>query len=91
MLVQARAELGPGHGLFIRGCGAGLSWRRGKPLKHLDPTTWLWLNERTNEPVTFQLLLDDQVWAKGDNLVIEAGEQIEIMPDFDWPEIPKIS
>jgi hypothetical protein len=88
-IIEARAELGPGHSLFVRGQGAGLSWRQGTPLVQADPSTWIWANGRLEETVIFQLLLDDQIWAKGENLVLEAGRQIEITPDFDWPEIPR--
>jgi hypothetical protein len=90
-ILEARAELGPGHTLFVRGQGAGLSWQRGTPLLQVDPGTWIWPNDQPEEAVVCQLLLDDQIWAKGENLVLEAGDRVEIAPDFDWPEIPRTS
>jgi hypothetical protein len=88
-IIAARAELGTGHTLFVRGQGAGLSWVKGTPLCQVDPGTWIWANGRLEETVIFQLLLDDQIWAKGEKQVLQAGERIEIAPDFDWPEIPR--
>jgi hypothetical protein len=57
----------------------------------VDPGTWIWPHDRLEEKVTLQLLLDDQIWAKGENLVLESGVRIELTPDFDWPEIPRTS
>jgi hypothetical protein len=32
--------------------------------------------------VVFKLLLNDQVWAKGEDVVVEAGRKIEVVPVF---------
>lgn len=88
-IIEARAELGPGHALFVRGEGDGLSWRKGTPLVRVDPGTWTWESERLQEKVIFQLLLDDQIWARGEDIVLEAGRRIELAPEFEWPEIPR--
>jgi hypothetical protein len=55
----------------------------------VDPTTWIWADERLNGTIIFQLLLDDLIWARGENLMLEAGRRIELTPDFEWPEIPR--
>jgi hypothetical protein len=39
----------------------------------------------------FGLLLDDQIWAKGEQLILAPGNRLEVRPDFDWPEIPQIA
>lgn len=88
-ILEARAELGPGHSLFVRGQGAGLSWGKGTPLLQVDSATWIWANDHLEETVIFQLLLDDQIWAKGEKQVLQAGGRIETTPDFEWPEIPR--
>jgi len=89
--IEAEVELGPGHDLFIRGHGAGLSWHKGAPLKRVDATKWAWTAEYLDERIMFGLLLDDQIWAKGEQLLLNPGERLELRPDFDWPEIPRIS
>jgi hypothetical protein len=90
-LVEARLELGPGNTLFIRGEGEGLSWHEGTPLKNIAPGTWTWYSPRPSCPITFQLLLNDLVWAKGQDLVLEPGGRLEVAPDFEWPEIPRFA
>jgi hypothetical protein len=32
--------------------------------------------------VVFKLLLNDQVWTKGEDAVVEAGRKIEVVPFF---------
>jgi len=90
-LVEAKLELGPGNGLFIRGEGEGLKWHEGQPLVRLDSRTWRWSSLRSESPIIFQLLLNDLVWAKGDDILLEPGARIELVPDFEWPEIPRVS
>jgi len=34
------------------------------------------------EKVVFKLWLNDQVWAKGEDVVVEAGRKIELVPSF---------
>jgi hypothetical protein len=90
-VVQAKLELGPGNGLFIRGEGEGLNWHQGQPLIRLDSSTWRWCSLRSESPITFQLLLNDLVWAKGADILLEPGAKVELVPDFEWPEIPRVS
>jgi hypothetical protein len=87
--VVARIELGPGNAVFIRGEGGGLNWHRGLRLDCIAPGAWIWFAKRLTDKVVFQLLLNDSVWAKGDNIVLEPGSRIELTPDFEWPEVPR--
>jgi hypothetical protein len=87
-LIVVRCELGAGYSLFIRGEGAGLRWNEGQRLKFIEPGLWVWFTEGSSEPVKFQLLLNDSVWARGEAAVLNPGEHLEITPDFEWPEIP---
>jgi hypothetical protein len=81
-LVKARIDVGLGNALFIRGQGNGLRWDKGQPLKCLAASTWIWSTNQAREKVEFKLLLNDQVWSEGANLVIEPGRQIEVTPSF---------
>jgi hypothetical protein len=87
--VAAAVELGTGNELFIRGQGGGLSWAKGQPLASQGHESWVWTAAAPQGKVEFQLLLNDQVWARGENLVIEAGQKVEVCPDFEWPDIPR--
>ena len=91
ILVEAHVELAFGQGLFIRGEGAGLSWQKGDALKNTAPGTWLWVAVRPQETVVFQLLLNDSVWARGENITVKPGERVLLEPDFEWPEIPRFA
>ena len=80
--VQAKIDVGFGNALFIRGEGAGLSWDKGVLMQCKEPSTWVWLATNANGPVLFKVLLNDQVWAAGENLTLQPGQRIEIQPVF---------
>jgi hypothetical protein len=90
-VVAVDLELGPNNSVFIRGQGCGLRWDRGQPLTCLGPWRWIWSAGPSEERVEFGLLLNDQVWARGEKIVLDPGHTIEITPDFEWPEIPKVA
>jgi hypothetical protein len=81
-IIQAKTDVGFGNSLFIRGQGDGLSWDQGLPLSCIDGSAWVWSTRRAQGKVVFKLLLNDQVWAKGEDVVVEAGRKIEIVPVF---------
>lgn len=90
-VVEAKLEVGAGNALFIRGEGGGLSWHRGQPLRRVDPQTWVWTSGHYGETIVFQLLLNDLVWAKGEDTMLEPGGRLSVTPDFEWPEIPRLA
>ena len=81
-IIQAKTDVGFGNSLFIRGQGDGLSWDKGLPLSCVDGSAWVWSTTGAKGKVVFKLLLNDQVWAKGEDVVVEAGRKIEIVPVF---------
>jgi hypothetical protein len=81
-VVEAHVDVGWGNTLFIRGEGGELNWDKGIPLACLDSRTWVWLYTRAEERVTFKLLINDEIWAEGDDLVLEPGGRVEIKPVF---------
>jgi hypothetical protein len=90
-VVAVDLELGANNAVFIRGKGCGLRWDRGQPLTCLGPKRWIWSAGPSDERVEFGLLLDDEVWARGEKMVLDPGRTIEITPDFEWPEIPRVA
>lgn len=80
--IAARVDIGLGNTLFIRGEGDGLSWEKGIPLACQDASTWVWSTRHANDKLVFKLLLNDVVWARGENLAVEAGRHIELRPQF---------
>jgi hypothetical protein len=81
-IIQAKTDVGFGNSLFIRGQGDGLSWDKGLPLSCVDGSAWVWSTKQAEGKVVFKLLLNDQVWAKGEDVVVEAGRKIEVIPKF---------
>lgn len=79
--IEAKIDVGFGNNLYVRGQGAGLSWEQGTPLKCLDGQTWQW-SAKAKSKLTFKLLLNDAVWAKGDDVVVTPGKKIAIVPSF---------
>jgi hypothetical protein len=79
--IEAKIDVGFGNNLFLRGQGAGLSWDRGIPLTCIDGKTWQW-SAAANDKLTFKLLLNDTVWAKGADLVATPGQKVEVAPAF---------
>ena len=79
--IEAKIDVGFGNTLYLRGQGPGLSWDRGVPCECVDRNTWRWTAPRA-EKLTFKLLLNDSVWARGADLVIRPGEKVEVVPAF---------
>lgn len=79
--IEAKIDVGFGNTLFLRGEGVGLSWTKGVPLTCVDGGTWKWTGD-AKEQVKFKLLLNDQVWSQGEDLVAAPGQKVEIAPAF---------
>jgi hypothetical protein len=79
--IEAKIDVGFGNSLYLRGEGLGLSWNQGIPLTNVDGNTWKWSGE-TKEQLKFKLLLNDQVWSQGEDLVATPGQRVEISPAF---------
>lgn len=79
--IEAKIDVGFGNTVYLRGQGPGLSWDRGVPCECVNGNTWRWTAPRA-EKLTFKLLLNDSVWAKGADLVIGPGEKVEVVPAF---------
>lgn len=79
--IEAKVDVGFGNNLFVRGQGAGLSWERGLPLENVDSRTWR-LIVPAKDQVQFKLLINDSVWAQGDDVVAAPGKKVEVTPAF---------
>ena len=80
-VIEAKIDVGFGNNLFVRGQGAGLSWEHGTPLTCVGPDTWRLAVEATDR-LKFKLLLNDRVWASGEDVVVPPGKQVEVKPAF---------
>ena len=80
-IIEAQIDVGFGNNLFVRGQGAGLSWERGTPLTCVAPGTWRW-SACVDEKLTCKLLLNDRVWAQGEDVAVTPGKRVEVVPAF---------
>ena len=81
-IVEAQLDVPSGNALFIRGEGEGLSWERGQPLSYFDGSKWIWSSNQARDKVVFKLLLNDKIWAQGEDVVVRAGRKIKLSPVF---------
>jgi len=79
--IDVKLDVGFGNAVFLRGTGGGLTWERGVPLVCVDGSTWRWA-QKVADPVTFKVLLNDQVWSAGSDLVVAPGQKVEVSPSF---------
>ena len=82
--IAARVDVGFGNNLYIRGEGAGLSWDVGILMKNLSPYEWAWETKTANKPVEYKLLINDEIWANGENQFARPDETSITAPTFNW-------
>ncbi len=69
----ARVDVGFGNSLYVRGSGAGLSWAKGTLLDNVSPYEWAFKSTKAKGEVEFKFVLNDEIWADGENLTVAAG------------------
>ncbi len=80
--IVAHINVGWGNMLYIRGEGAGLSWEQGVPMLCHDGSEWHWIAETEEGPISFKFLINDEKWALGENVTINAGDVHISDPSF---------
>ena len=80
--VAVRIDVGWGNAVYIRGQGASLNWDQGIPLKCEHGSSWVYISTQVKEKLVFKLLLNDAIWAKGEDISVKAGKMIEVAPVF---------
>lgn len=83
--IVARIDIGWGNMLFVRGEGAGLSWEQGVPMLCAEKdggVEWYWTAETADGPISFKFLINDETWASGENVTINAGDTHISKPSF---------
>jgi hypothetical protein len=82
--IIARVDVGFGNSLYIRGEGAGLSWDKGVQLDNVSPYEWAFSTTKAKGDVTFKFLINDAIWAEGDDLTVAKGGTSISSPVFAW-------
>jgi hypothetical protein len=82
--IIARVDVGFGNSLYIRGEGAGLSWDKGAPLENVGPYEWTWSSTQAKGDLSFKFLINDEMWAEGNNVTVAKGGTSISSPVFAW-------
>jgi hypothetical protein len=82
--IIARVDVGFGNSLYVRGEGAGLSWDKGVQLDNVSPYEWLFSSTQAKGDLTFKFLINDEVWAEGEDLTVAKGGTSISSPVFTW-------
>lgn len=82
--IIARVDVGFGNQLYIRGSGAGLSWDKGLPLDNVSSYEWAFASTQAKSDVTFKFLINDELWAEGENITVAKGGSSISSPVFTW-------
>ncbi|WPJ94181.1 hypothetical protein SH580_12130 [Coraliomargarita algicola] len=82
--IIARVDVGFGNSLYVRGEGAGLSWDKGVQLDNVSPYEWSFVSTQAKGDVTFKFLINDEIWAEGENGTVAAGDTSISSPVFTW-------
>ena len=80
--VLVKYNAGWGNQLFIRGTGAGLDWQKGVPMQCVGEDEWLWEQLVSKGNLSFKILVNDQAWNQGDDIILVAGDSITVHPIF---------
>ena len=82
--ITARVDVGFGNQLYIRGAGADLSWEKGLQLENVSAYEWTFATTKAKSDVTFKFLINDELWAEGDNIIVAEGATSISSPVFTW-------
>jgi hypothetical protein len=51
-------------------------------MSKINEDTWTWSSVDLSETIEFKMLVNDQAWAQGENLQLEAKQRREFWPSF---------
>lgn len=81
--IRVKYDCGFPNTLYVRGEGlSSLSWDKGKPMKNVSNSEWIWECNRPGSKIQFKILLNDEIYETGDNHMISYGEEITLSPVF---------
>lgn len=80
--VRIHYDVGFENSLFLRGQGGGLNWERGKQLKNVGPSEWLWETASQFDEAEFKVLINDNHFEDGENHKLQCGSEVHYTPRF---------
>ncbi|MEM0967438.1 MAG: hypothetical protein AAGJ81_14925 [Verrucomicrobiota bacterium] len=80
--ILARVDVRYGNVLYIRGEGGGLSWNEGVPMENVSSDEWKWESAEADSGIVFKFLVNDEIWANGEDHTVAAGATSISTPSF---------
>lgn len=80
--ISAKANIGFGNHLYLRGEGPGLSWDHGVAMDCIAADLWAATVKGATLPVRFKVLVNDLTWSTGNDYVVEPGQSVTVAPAF---------
>ncbi len=80
--IIARVDARFGNTLYIRGEGGGLSWTEGVPMENISSDEWKWESTEADSGIVFKFLVNDEIWANGEDQTVAAGSTSISTPSF---------
>ena len=81
--IVAIADVGFGNALYMRGEGVGLSWEKGIAMTNTHADRWEWKTVLPSDNIVFKFLINDIIWAEGENLTVLTGGTSISSPTFE--------
>ncbi|MGE9297272.1 MAG: hypothetical protein ACQKBV_13400 [Puniceicoccales bacterium] len=79
--IVADIDVGWGNTIYLRGEGGPLRWDKGILMDCADGK-WTWSTSEANDGLEFKFVFNDKVWAKGENMSVDAGSTAVLRPTF---------
>lgn len=82
--IRVYYDPGFGNSIYIRGDTAPLSWNVGLQATWTPQHIWVWETSSIDESTSFEFkpLINDTLWANGNNYGMRGGMTIEVYPTF---------
>ncbi|MBN1403522.1 MAG: hypothetical protein JW942_03520 [Opitutales bacterium] len=80
--IVAKADVGFGNVLFIRGTGPGMSWEKGVAMTNSGPDEWVWSSSKVTKPFEAKVLINDSIWSLDPDSTVAPGSKVLIDPSF---------
>ena len=78
--IIIRYDVGFNNQFTIRGKGANLTWEKGQPLKNVKADEWIYETDAHFSQIEFKVLLNDQIYEKGENHLLNFGSHVVYSP-----------
>lgn len=75
-------DVGFSNAIYVRGCGANLSWDKGAMLTNISHNEWVWEATEPFSSCEFKVLLNDTLFETGENHTLFAGSTLQHTPKF---------